>query len=95
MNSRRYEVPNIKSQIKRVKTNEKANLSNNSKRTRIRNAIKKFTLAAQAKDIELCDKLYKETISILDKAYYDGIYHKNTIARKKSAVSKLYNEAKK
>lgn len=84
-------MPNIKSQIKRVKTNEKSQVSNNSKRSRVRNAIKKFTLAIEAGDKDKAKALYPEIISLLDRAYYDGIYHKNTVARKKSSVSKLYN----
>lgn len=84
-------MPNIKSQIKRVKTNEKSNISNNSKRSRIRNSIKNFTLVIEAGDKDKAKALYPEIISLLDRAYYDGIYHRNTIARKKSSVSRLYN----
>ena len=87
-------MPNIKSQIKRVEVSAKEKESNNSKRTRVRNAVKKFTAAVQAKDAELAAKLLPETISIIDKAYYDGIYPRNTVARKKSTVNKLYNTLK-
>lgn len=88
-------MPNIKSQIKRVEISAKEKESNNSKRTRVKNAMKKFVAAVEAKDVALCDSLYADTISIIDKSYYDGIYHKNTVARKKSTISKLYNSVKK
>ncbi len=91
---RRYKVPNIKSQIKRVAVSAKQRESNNSKRTRVRNAVKKFTLAVEAKDKALADKLFAETISILDRAYHDGIYHINTVSRKKSTISRLFNTLK-
>ena len=38
-------MPNIKSQKKRVITNEKASLINTAKRSRVRNAIKKYEAA--------------------------------------------------
>lgn len=60
-------MPNIKSQIKRVKVSAKEKESNNSKRTRVKNLIKKFTQAIEAKDTELANNLFKETISLLDK----------------------------
>ena len=83
-------VPNIKSQIKRVKTNEKSQVSNNAKRSRVRNMIQKFNLAIEEKNNDQAKELYAKIISLLDRAYYDGIYHKNTVARKKSSVSKKY-----
>lgn len=87
-------MPNIKSQIKRVEISAKEKLSNNSKRTKVKNTIKKFTAAVEANDLTLAQSLYTETISTLDRAYYDGIYHKNTVARKKSSVAKLLNTIK-
>lgn len=88
-------MPNIKSQIKRVEVSAKEKESNNSKRSRVKNAVKKFTAAVEANDVTLADTLYLETVSLIDRAYYDGIYHKNTIARKKSSIAKLYNSLKK
>jgi len=88
-------MPNIKSQIKRVEISAQEKESNNSKRTRVKNAVKKFIAAVEANDVALCDKLYPETISIIDKSYFDGIYHQNTVARKKASVAKLYNGLKK
>jgi small subunit ribosomal protein S20 len=77
-----------------VEVTAKERESNNSKRTRVRNAVKKFAVAVQSKDAELAAKLLPETISIIDKAYCDGIYPRNTAARKKSTVNKLYNSLK-
>lgn len=88
-------MPQIKSQIKRVKITAEEKASNAGKRTKVKNAMKKFASVVEAKDLALAEKLYPETISIIDVSYYDGIYHKNTVARKKSSISKLLNSLKK
>lgn len=85
-------MPQIKSQKKRVITNEKANERNVAKRTRVRNSVKKFRAAVAAGDIELAKKLLPETISLIDRAKSDGVYKDNTASRKISRLSKeLYN----
>ena len=87
-------MPNIKSQKKRVITNEKANLINTAKRSRVRNAIKKYEAAIEAKDVATAETLLKETISLIDIARYDGIYKDNTASRKISRLTKQLNAIK-
>lgn len=85
-------MPQIKSQKKRVITNEKANERNVAKRTRVRNSVKKFRAAVAAGDVELAKKLLPEIISLIDRAKSDGVYKDNTASRKISRLSKeLYN----
>ena len=85
-------MPQIKSQKKRVITNEKANERNVAKRTRVRNSVKKFRAAVAAGDVVLAKKLLPETISLIDRAKSDGVYKDNTASRKISRLSKeLYN----
>ena len=85
-------MPQIKSQKKRVITNEKANERNVAKRTRVRNSVKKFRAAIAAGDVELAKKLLPETVSLIDRAKSDGVYKDNTASRKISRFSKeLYN----
>ncbi len=85
-------MPQIKSQKKRVITNEKANERNVAKRTRVRNSVKKFRAAVAVGDVELAKKLLPETISLIDRAKSDGVYKDNTASRKISRLSKeLYN----
>ena len=85
-------MPQIKSQKKRVITNEKANERNAAKRTRVRNSVKKFRAAVAAGDVELAKKLLPETISLIDRAKSDGVYKDNTASRKISRLSKeLHN----
>lgn len=89
-------MPNIKSQIKRVKTNNKANEINRAKRSRVRNAIKNFEVAiSNGTDIAQLNEMFKKTVSIIDAACSDGIYHKNNAARKVAAISSKFDTYKK
>ncbi len=88
-------MPNIKSQKKRVLISQKENVANTSKRSRVRNAIKKYELAIAAKDIATAEKLLPETISLIDRAKSDGIYHANTASRKVARLSRMLDEVKK
>ena len=88
-------MPNIKSQKKRVITNQKANDINVAKRTRVRNAVKKYNAAVDAKDLASAEKLLVEAISLIDCAKNDGIYHANTASRKVSRLSKRLDALKK
>ncbi len=87
-------MPNIKSQKKRVITNEKAREINVAKRSKVRNAIKKYEAAIEAKDVATAEKLLTETISIIDIARHDGIYKDNTASRKISRLTKQLNAIK-
>lgn len=88
-------MPNIKSQKKRVLITKKENAINSAKRTRVRNSVKKFNAAVEAKDVELASTLLTECISLLDRARYDGIYHANTVSRYVSRLSKKMDSLKK
>jgi small subunit ribosomal protein S20 len=87
-------MPNIKSQKKRVITNQKANDINKAKRAKVRAIIKKYEAAIEAKDVASAEKLLTETISAIDVARYDGIYKDNTASRKISRLTKQLNKIK-
>ena len=84
-------MANIKSQIKRIGTNEKARKRNASAKSAIRTAIKKVKLAVEAKDAALANELLVKAFRLIDKSVSDGIQHKNTGARQKSELSRLVN----
>ncbi len=88
-------MPNIKSKIKRVKISQKENADNTSKRSRIKNSIKKFDAAIEANDTVVAKELLTKITSLLDRAWSDGVYHKNTVARKKSALARQFNSISK
>jgi small subunit ribosomal protein S20 len=74
-------VANIKSQIKRVKTNEKRRLRNKSVKSSVRTAVRQFREAAAT-------QLQRAAARALDKAASKGVIHKNQAANRKSAMAK-------
>ena len=86
-------MANIKSQLKRIKTNEKARLRNKSVKSSLKTAIRKFHEAAAAGDAETASALMHDASRKLDKAASKGVIHKNQAANKKSAITKLVNAA--
>ena len=84
-------MPNIKSQIKRVKTNEKRRQFNASYKASMRTAIKNVEVAIESKNVEAAKEAYNTANKKLDKAVAKGICHKNFAARQKSRLSKKIN----
>ncbi|KRL19191.1 30S ribosomal protein S20 [Lactobacillus amylolyticus DSM 11664] len=81
-------MPQIKSAIKRVKTQNAANKRNAAQLNKLRTAVKKFKAAAEAGE-EDASKLRIEAEKALDKAVSKGLIHKNKASRDKSRLSKL------
>jgi small subunit ribosomal protein S20 len=81
-------VANIKSQIKRVKTNEKARQRNKSVRSSVRTAVRRFREAVEAGNTEKAVELERAAAKALDKAASKGVIHKNQAANRKSAIAK-------
>ncbi len=81
-------MANIKSQIKRIKTNEKARLRNKSVKSSLKTAIRKFREAADAGDAAAAATLLRDASKALDKAASKGVIHVNQAANRKSALSK-------
>nr|WP_120491223.1 30S ribosomal protein S20 [Corynebacterium lactis] len=85
-------MANIKSQIKRVKTNEKARLRNQSIRSAVRTEIRKFREAVEAGDKAAAEAQLRVASRKLDKAVTKGVFHRNTAANKKSGMAKAFNK---
>jgi small subunit ribosomal protein S20 len=85
-------VANIKSQIKRNRTNEKARLRNKSVRSSLKTSVRKFREAAAAGDSENANVLMREASKALDKAASKGMIHANAAANKKSAMAQAINK---
>ena len=87
-------MPNIKSQIKRVETNEAARQKNASEKAAVRTTMKKVeTLAAEGKKEEAAAAL-KAAISALDKAAQAGVIPANNADRKKAHLQRVVAEIK-
>lgn len=84
-------MANIKSQMKRIKTNEKARLSNQATRSSVKTAIRKFREAADAGDKAKATEMLRDAAQKLDKAASKGVIHTNQAANKKSAMAKRVN----
>ena len=79
-------MANIKSQVKRIRTNNKAHERNKAVRTSLKSAIRKFREAADAGQAEQAKELAREATRKLDKAVSKGVIHKNQAANRKSAI---------
>lgn len=81
-------MANIKSQIKRVKTNEKRRQRNKAVRSSVRTAVRRFREAAEAGDTDKAVELQRAASKALDKAASKGVIHRNQAANRKSAIAK-------
>jgi small subunit ribosomal protein S20 len=89
---RNLRVANIKSQEKRIRTNERARLRNQSVKSSLRTAVRGFREAVDAGDKEQAAALLQVTSRKLDKAASKGVIHKNQAANKKSALALALNK---
>ena len=85
-------MANIKSQQKRIKTNERRRLRNQSAKSSLRTAVRGFREAVEAGEKEKAGELLVSTSRKLDKAASKGIIHKNQTANKKSALALAFNK---
>ncbi len=82
-----WTVANIKSQIKRNRTNEKARQRNKAVKSSLKTHIRRFREAAEAGDAAKANEFAQEACRQLDKAASKGVIHKNQAANRKSAIS--------
>lgn len=82
-------MANIKSQMKRIKTNEKARQRNQAVKSSVKTAIRKFREAAATGDKDKAAELQRAASRQLDKAAQKGVIHANQAANKKAAMAKI------
>ena len=85
-------MANIKSQMKRIKTNEKARLRNKSVKSSLKTAIRKYREAAEAGDVATATERMRDASRMLDKAASKGVIHANQAANRKSAMAKRVSQ---
>jgi small subunit ribosomal protein S20 len=88
-------VANIKSQVKRIRTNEKAEARNKSARSAIKTAVRRFRDAVAAGDQKAINTELVAANKKLDEAVSSGVLHRNNAANKKSSLAKAANKASK
>jgi len=81
-------VANIKSQIKRNTTNEKARLRNKAVKSELKTVVRSFREAAEAGDKSAVSAALQLASKKLDKAVSKGVIHENQAANRKSAMAK-------
>lgn len=83
-------MPNIKSAKKRVLVIEKKTLENRMVKSAIKTELKKFEAAVNEGNKASAQELYNVCVKKLDQAVAKGVYHKNTVSRKKSQLAKAF-----
>ncbi len=81
-------MANIKSQIKRIGTNKKAQDRNKAVKSEFKTAIRAARLAITSGDKDKAVATLAVASKKLDKAVSKGVIHKNQAANKKSAIAK-------
>ena len=84
-------MANIKSQIKRIGTNEKARLRNKGVKSSLKTAVRRFREAADTGDRDAALAAMTVASRQLDKAASKGVIHANQAANRKSAMAKRAN----
>ena len=84
-------MANIKSAKKRIRVIAAKTLQNKVVKTQLKNAIKKYTAALEAGDMEAAQATYRAAVKKIDQAAAYGIIHKNQAAHKKSQFTKKLN----
>ena len=85
-------MPNIKSQIKRMRKSEEQRQCNRAVRSALKTELKKFGSAAESGDVDLAAEVYKVAARDLDKAASKGVIHRNKAANTKSKMSRTLNQ---
>ena len=81
-------MANIKSQLKRIKTNRLATERNKAIKSEFKTAIRKFREAADAGNADEAKQALAVASTKLDKAVSKGVIHKNQAANKKSSMAR-------
>ncbi|WP_407269500.1 30S ribosomal protein S20 [Radiobacillus sp. PE A8.2] len=85
-------MANIKSAIKRVRTNNDHRARNISVKTDMRSQIKRVETLVEASDVEKAKTALVSAVQKIDKAVQKGLIHKNKGNRQKARLTKKVNE---
>ncbi|MGH7301165.1 MAG: 30S ribosomal protein S20 [Candidatus Rokuibacteriota bacterium] len=80
-------MANTRSARKRIRQNEKRRLRNRAVRSAVRGSVKSAREALSGKSDDSATTV-REAIRALDRAVTQGIIHRNTAARRKSALAR-------
>lgn len=80
---------------KRVRQNKTRRMHNRMIKSEARTAVKAFEKAVSENDKATAESALLKAYSLLDGAVSKGVFHKNTVSRKKSRLAKVFNEMNK
>ncbi len=81
-------MANIKSQMKRIKTNEKARQRNVAVKSALKTAVRRVRTAAESGDAAAATAAFQVAAKQLVKAASKGVIHQNQAANRKSGLAK-------
>ncbi len=81
-------MANIKSNIKRIGTNEKARVRNIAVKSELKTHVRRVREAILTGDKSVAEAAFKAASVRLDKAVSKGVIHENQAANRKSALAK-------
>ena len=84
-------MANIKSAKNRILVNETKAARNKAIRSKVKTAVKKVDAAIAQNDAEAAKTALRAAIVEITKAGSKGVYHKKTVSRKISRLSKAVN----
>lgn len=82
------------SALKRARQTEKRTARNRANTSRLRSALRTLRESLEKGDKTAATQVYRETVSMLDKAIQKGTLHENTASRYKSRLSARLNALK-
>ena len=74
------------SALKRARQTERRTVRNRANTSRLRTQLREMREAIQNGDKAAAQQVYRQTVSVLDKAIQKGTLHENTAARYKSRL---------
>jgi small subunit ribosomal protein S20 len=81
-------LANIKSQIKRIRTNEKRRLRNKAVKSELKTYVRRTREAIATGHKDQASQALREAARKLDKAVSKGVIHKNQAANRKSSLAR-------
>jgi small subunit ribosomal protein S20 len=87
-------VANIKSQIKRNRTNEERRQRNRSVRSALRTYVKRVEVALEAGDLDEADSALRRAGREIDRAAAKGVIHANSAGNRKSNLARQVAKAR-
>ena len=87
-------MPNSLSAKKRVRQTITLRARNRWRKRQVKDQVKAFLSAVQARDLKQAESEYRKTAAILDKVAGKGTIHRNNAARHKSRLANRLNDLK-